>query len=104
LRNYRCKLDVIGDILQVVSQGAKKTRIMYQANLNYAGLTKYLREVSKASLINYDQEKQWYILTSKGEEFLEAYEKYSRASKHINKLLKKLDCKKKVLENLCSSK
>jgi hypothetical protein len=32
LRNYRRKLDIIADILQVAKEDARKTQIMYQAN------------------------------------------------------------------------
>ena len=44
--NYRGKLDIIADILRVVSGNAKKTQIMYQANLSYRVLQKYLAEIA----------------------------------------------------------
>jgi predicted transcriptional regulator len=103
LGNYRGRLDIIADILHVVSQNAKKTQIMYQANLSYKVLTKYLTEVSEASLIDFENEKRCYMLTAKGREFLEAYKEYSRDNKHIEKRLNEINGKKKVLEELCSS-
>jgi predicted transcriptional regulator len=104
LGNYRGRLDIIADILHVVSQNAKKTQIMYQANLSYKVLTKYLTAVSEASLINFEDEKQCYMLTARGREFLEAYKEYSRDNKHIEKRLNEINGKKKVLEELCPSK
>lgn len=102
--NYRGRLDIIADILHVVRQNAKKTQIMYQANLSYKVLTKYLTAVSEASLINFEDEKQCYMLTARGREFLEAYKEYSRDNKHIEKRLNEINGKKKVLEELCPSK
>ena len=101
---YRRRVDIIADILHVVSQNAKKTQIMYQANLSYKGLTKYLTEVSEASLVDFEDEKQCYMLTAKGREFLEAYKEYSRDNRHLEKRLNKINGKKKVLEELCSNK
>jgi predicted transcriptional regulator len=88
----------------VVSQNAKKTQILYQANLSYKVLTKYLTEVSKASLINFEEEKQCYMLTTKGREFLEAYKEYSRDNRHLEKRLNEINGKKKILEQLCPSR
>jgi predicted transcriptional regulator len=88
----------------VVSQTAKKTQIMYQANLSYKVLTRYLREVSAASLVDFECEKQCYVLTAKGREFLEAYNEYSRDNRHLEKRLSEINGKKKVLEELCSNK
>jgi predicted transcriptional regulator len=104
LVNYRGRLDIIADILQVVSQNAKKTQIMYQANLSYKVLTKYLTEVNEASLVDFEYEKQCYMLTAKGRAFLNAYKEYSRDNRHIEKRLNNIDSKKKNLEELCSSK
>ena len=101
--SYRSRLDIVADILRVASGNAKKTQIMYQANLSYKILTKYLTEVSKTSLIDFENEKQCYVLTARGREFLEAYKEYSRDKMHIEKRLNEINCKKKVLEELCSS-
>lgn len=101
--SYRGRLDIIADILRVASENAKKTQIMYRANLSYKVLLKYLTEVSEASLIDFKDEKQCYILTTKGREFLEAYKEYSRGNRHLEKRLNEINGKKKILEELCSS-
>lgn len=99
---YRRKLDIIADVLHVASQGARKTQIMYQANLNHRLLKKYLAEVSRACLISFERRKRCYVLTSKGEQFLEVYKRYSQRSKRVEKHINEVDGEKKVLEGLCS--
>lgn len=102
--SYRSKFDIIADILHVVEgeTGAKKTRIMYGANLNYSILTRYLTEVLKACLIRFEKSKKCYLLTAKGIEFLEYYRDYSRRNKHVAQQMETMNAKKKVLEGLCS--
>jgi predicted transcriptional regulator len=104
LGSYRSRLDIIADILNVVSQNAKKTRIMYQANLNYKVLTKYLKEINEASLVDFECEKQCYVLTAKGRAFLDAYKEYSKNNMHLEKRLSEINGQKKSLEALCASK
>lgn len=99
--NYRRRLDIIADILNVASKNPKKTQIMYQANLSYRVLQRYLAEIAGAQLIRFASENQHYSLTSKGREFLEAYEKYSKTHKHIEKRLNDVATKKKLLDELC---
>jgi predicted transcriptional regulator len=101
LGTYRGRLDIIADILNVASRNAKKTQIMYQANLSYSVMQRYLAEIVGAQLIAFEDEKQHYSLTSKGREFLDAYEKYSKTTKHVEKRLNDVASKKKALEELC---
>lgn len=100
--NYRGRMDIIADILSVASRDAKKTQIMYQANLSYKVLQKYLAEVVGASLVCFENEKHCYRLTDKGRKFLEAYEQYSKRSKYVEKRLGDVATSKKCLEDLCS--
>lgn len=101
--NYRSRLDIIADILYVVKRGsAKKTQIMYGANLSYKVLTRYLAEVVKAALIHFDSGKRCYVLTDKGVDFLERYREYSRRNRHVEQQLNDVKTKRKVLEELCS--
>jgi predicted transcriptional regulator len=94
-------LDIIADILQVDSQNAKKTQIMYQANLNYKVLQRYLKNITAASLIDFEDAEQYYVLTQKGQEFLEAYKEYAKTNESIEKRLNDVNNKKKCLEELC---
>ena len=98
--NYRGRLEIIADILKVVSQNPKKTHIMYQANLSYKVLQKYLNDVTAACLIHFETAEQCYMLTPKGCEFLEAYKNYSLISKSLEKCLSDICNKRKSLEEL----
>ncbi len=100
---YRDRLDIIADILTVVSRDAKKTQIMYKANLSYKVLQKYLTEILEASLIFYKKDGQLYCLTSKGQAYLDAYKEYAQTNKRIEKRLTDISTKKKNLEEFCTN-
>ena len=100
--SYRGRLEIIADILNVAKGKAKKTQIMYKANLSYKVLQRYLEETIAASLIDFENGTQCYALTEKGTKFLEAYEKYSKTNKHIENRLSEARSKRQFLERLCS--
>ena len=102
--SYRSRLDIIADILRVASGNVKKTQIMYQANLSYKVLQRYLAEIVGASLISFENRKKCYMLTAKGREFLDAYQEYSEINRHVEKRLNDVRTSKRVLERLCSNK
>jgi predicted transcriptional regulator len=104
LKNYRRKLDLVVDILNAASKNAKKTEIMFQANLSYKLLQKYLTKIIEANLISFETEKRDYIITAKGQEFLAAYKDYSKTNIHIEKRLSDVQKKKKTLYDLLASK
>lgn len=98
---YRSRFDIIADMLYVASGRAKKTRIMYQANLSYRLLQKYLAELRHSSLVVYDRKGRCYVLTDKGRKFLIAYKEYSRRAVYIEKHINHFKLEEKVLEKLC---
>jgi predicted transcriptional regulator len=104
LGSYRDRLDIIADILEVANRNAKKTQIMYQANLSYKVLQKYLSEMSKATLLEFHELNQHYLVTPKGKEFMQTYREYSKNSKCIEKRQSIVNIKRKVLDELCSTK
>jgi predicted transcriptional regulator len=97
---YRSKLDIIADILTVASRNPKKTQIMYQANLSFRNLQKYLAELRESSLICFLDESQCYTITTRGQQFLDAYKEYSKSNRHIEKVLTDVKSKKANLEKL----
>ena len=101
--NYRGRIDIIADILQVAEAKVKKTQIMYRANLSYTVLQRYLAELTEASLIEYKDDIQCYALTDKGREYIVLYKEYSKANKHIEKRLTTAQVKKRVLDKLCTA-
>ena len=69
---YRDRMAIIGDILKSVKEsknGRKKTQIMQSANLNYGQTRKYLSYLINRGFIT-ATDRQTYILTNKGTEFL----------------------------------
>jgi len=68
-------VDIIADILRIARKGAKKTRIVYGANLNFKLLNEYLEKLEEAGLITDDQEKRGMLKTTdKGRKYLQHYE------------------------------
>ncbi len=101
MRTYRDRLDIIADVLNVAGRNPRKTQIMYQANLSFSVMQKYLTEVESALLVTFDAENQRFVLTPKGQEFLEAYKSYSKVFQSAEKRQNALAAKRKVLEDLC---
>ena len=99
--SYRDHFDIIAEILNVAGRNAKKTQIMYQANLSYSILRRCLSEVVAWSLVNFDGQSESYVLTPKGQEFLNAYKEYSKTRQHVERRLNDVAAKRKVLEQLC---
>jgi predicted transcriptional regulator len=71
---YRSRTDIIAMILQAVTSGATKTRIMYSAYLSYAQVKEYLSFLIERNLIVYEEGTQLYKLSDRGLQLLRAYE------------------------------
>lgn len=104
MRNYRDRFDIIADILKIAKRKPKKTQIMYQANLSYSVLKKYLADVIDNGLISYEADSRYYVLTDKGKEVLIRYEEYSNANKIVQKEIKSAQIKRESLEKLFNNK
>jgi len=99
---YRSKLQIVADMLSVASgDDAKKTRIMYLANLSWDLLNRYLDELVEAGLVM-DNRSGCYVLTSKGKLFLYRFSEYSRRCEKVDEHLNNLEKEKQDLENMCS--
>jgi len=99
---YRSRLQIIADMLSVAGKGAKKTHIMYQANLSYKLLSRYLTEVMKAGLVSFKGE-DCYGLTNKGQEFLDRFGEYSKRCKRLEEHLNDVNNEMMVLKRMISS-
>lgn len=100
MSKYRDKLRIIADILSIVSERARKTQIMYQANLSYKLVCRYLKNVLDSGLVFLDDE--WYVLTTKGKNFLNKYERYSEFCKGLEEQLNRVNGEKHVLLRMTS--
>ena len=94
---YRSRLQIIADVLSVVRGGAKKTRIMYQANLSYKLLTRYLGDVLDSGLVRCTND-DCYELTQKGHEFLDRFDDYFVQRKSAEEKLNNVMDEKAKLE------
>jgi len=73
----RSRFEIVYVILSFCGNaGAKKTRIMYQSNLSFKQLEKYLETLTGIGLLARD--KGVYRLTEKGERFLREFEGLKR--------------------------
>lgn len=96
---YRHRLEIIADILNAVGSGAKKTRIMYVANLSYSLLEKYLGETLRVGLVYFNHES--YEVTEKGRSFIERYGDFSSKYSKIKSEFEKMMFEREVLERMC---
>lgn len=71
----RNNLDICADILQVAQPGARKTQIVYKANLNFMIVKKYLRNLIENGFI--EKFDKLYYTNNKGVNFIESYEEFS---------------------------
>ncbi|WMW22677.1 winged helix-turn-helix domain-containing protein [Methanolobus mangrovi] len=65
----RTKSTISVEILRAALEGAKKTHIVYRANLNFEVVNRYLSLLKEKGLI--EQRDNLYITTDKGREFQE---------------------------------
>jgi predicted transcriptional regulator len=102
INRNRNKLDIVRDMLAIASTKVKKTRIMYQANLNYVQMEKYLKVLLDEGLLARDgDDGSLYLITKKGREFLRVYADYL---KRRRRLVEEVDGTVKhrlLLENMC---
>jgi len=82
----------------VVSGGARKTQIMYQANLSYRLLMRYLKDVMDMGLVRMEDEVT-YELTEKGQEFLDRSKNYLERRRELDQRLGKINDEKMTLVN-----
>jgi predicted transcriptional regulator len=102
MSKYRDRLQIIADMLSIARNGAKKTQIMYQANLSYRLLGRYLREVLNAGLVKFENGNN-YILTAKGKKFLSRHVEYAKLCKSLEKNLNRINNEKTILDKLCGN-
>ena len=77
----RNREEIISQILNVCRNGAIKTRVVYQANLNFKTVEPYLDLLVKNNLLEVQQgEKRMYETTQKGESLLEAINQVNELS------------------------
>jgi len=72
MSNRRNNLDINADILRTASSGALKTKIVYQANLNFKIVKRYLKDLLERKFLAFNEPR--YFTTDKGNSYLKRYE------------------------------
>ena len=68
----RNNLDICADILKVSRGGARKTHLVYRANLNFKIVKRYLADLMDSEFLESDGDM--FYLTEKGSQFIERYD------------------------------
>ncbi len=68
----RNNMDITAELLYVAKNGARKTHLVYKANLNFVLIKKYLVRLTENGLLESVNER--FYTTDKGARFLDQYE------------------------------
>jgi predicted transcriptional regulator len=98
LGQHRTSLQILAEILRIVRPGARKTRIMYQANLSFMMLKKYLDFALETELVACPETRGCYFATPKGHEFLERYDKFLLRSSKVEDEMQAMAKERAMLE------
>lgn len=80
----RGRFEIIGEILSLAQDGARKTTIVYRANLNFNLVNRYLNLLVREGLIGLTEgSARKYKTTEKGIEFLKAYKNMKGMAKNL---------------------
>ena len=101
-KGNRHSVDIARDILLVASVRVRKTRIMYQANLSFVQVKKYIHDLLEKELLKHDGDS-CYLITSKGQEFLDLYDTYIERCKQLKEKLNQHEKDRRMLEKMCSN-
>jgi predicted transcriptional regulator len=78
----RTRLHIVHDILAIAQPGARRTQILYRANLSYAQLSLYLNQLLTDGLVSVSLDRR-YTTTKKGERFLRTYDAVEEARRTL---------------------
>ena len=74
MTHRRSNVEIVAEILRIARKGARKTRIVYGANLNFKMLREYLDKLERAGLIVTQPNEGIIKITERGREYLQYYE------------------------------
>jgi len=87
MASNRTSMQIIGDLLTATEysgqEGIKITALISKANLQHSRLSKFLSNLTGSGLINkieFDG-KHTFVITPKGRQYLESYEKFANFAK-----------------------
>lgn len=75
-KTRRDRTEITADMLRIAQDGARKTQLVYQANLNFRIIKRYLARLLDQGLLRHDPPR--YYATQKGVMYLENFENLVR--------------------------
>jgi len=99
-KKNRSSLEIVRDMLSVATERSRKTRILFDAHLNYRLLEKYLKILLENGLLK-TVDDSYYLITWQGENFLQNYAEYLEMCKKIGEEIKDARKEKLALKNMC---
>ena len=97
----RDRVSIVAAILEAAHAGSSKTRIMFNANLSFSLLEKYLGVAVGAGFVGVVGSR--YGLTERGHEFLRQYRFFEDRYVRAQKLLESLVCERERLTRFCEN-
>ena len=67
----RNSLDICADLLKIARDGARKTQLVYKANLNFSIIKKYIERLKVNGFLV--SKNGYYITTERGSKFIDQY-------------------------------
>jgi predicted transcriptional regulator len=98
---HRKRMEIVADVLRATGRGARKTRIMYNANLSSRVFKKYLEESVNIGFLSFND--AFYQVTESGELFLKKYVDFSNRYSKVGKELQSVALEGAALERMCTS-
>jgi predicted transcriptional regulator len=99
-KKNRRSLEIVQQILSFALVKVRKTRIMYNASLSYAQLSKYLKSLLESGLLRIDY-PSFYVTTEDGKQFLERYVDYVSRLSRLERESWETALEKQMLEGMC---
>src|SRR5208283_23461 len=96
----RSRLDIVRDMLSVAVVKARKTKIMYQANLNFMQVNSYLKGLLDGGLLQLNGDS-YYLITQKGHQFIILYDDYLERCNRIREEARDTAKGRQMLEHMC---
>jgi predicted transcriptional regulator len=96
----RGRLDIVREILDIASVKSRKTRIMYQANLSFVQVERYLQSLLENGLIEFF-DGAFYLTTPNGKEFLQMHAKYLMLCQRLSEEAAETEKSRLQLESMC---
>lgn len=100
MNKHRAQEEIIAEMLSIIVNKAKKTHIMYKANLSYTLLCKYLELLLSSNLVKYNREDKTYELTKRGESYLDHYAEYKIVESALINREAEFDDKRSLLNKM----